>query len=107
MKSASDLCNTCRENNLNLSNLLSLPTEEQVKLIETAKNHLDNAREQREYYNSYRKMAKNGNGSLLVISFDFAQNVCYPSSPQQVGTSYFKANRKCGIFGINNEATHV
>lgn len=31
----------------------------------------------------------------------------HPSSPQQVGSSYFKANRKCDLFGINNETTHI
>ena len=42
-----------------------------------------------------------------VISFDFAEKVHYPHSPQQVGSAYFKTPRKCGIFGIHNERTKV
>ena len=30
-----------------------------------------------------------------------------PSSPQQVGKIYLKVPRKCGIFGIHNEATRI
>lgn len=40
-----------------------------------------------------------------VISFDFAQNLSYPSSAQQIGKSYFKSGRKCELFGITNETT--
>lgn len=35
-----------------------------------------------------------------VLSFDFAQNLSYPSSAQQIGKSYFKSGRKCELFGI-------
>lgn len=45
--------------------------------------------------------------AYLVASFDFAQNVSYPSSPLQPGSAYFKAARKCAVFGIHNEQTHV
>lgn len=89
MNPVSDLCTTCRENSLKLSNLSNLMMDEQFVLLNIAKNHLENARVYREYYNSQRVRAKNENqSSLIVISFDYAQNVCYPSSPQQVGTSY-------------------
>ena len=37
-------------------------------------------------------------------SFDMAQQVHYPSDPQQPGPSYFLTPRKCGLFGICNEA---
>ena len=37
-------------------------------------------------------------------SFDFAQQVHYPSNPQQPGPIYFKTPRKCGIFGVMAEA---
>ena len=36
----------------------------------------------------------------MHYSFDYAQNVQYPSNPQQPGPVYFKSARKCGIFGI-------
>ena len=37
-------------------------------------------------------------------SFDFAQQVMYPSNPLQPGPIYFKTPRKCGLFGVNSEA---
>ena len=33
-------------------------------------------------------------------SFDFAQQVHFPTNPLQPGPVYFKSTRKCGIFGI-------
>lgn len=108
MKPASDLCTTCRDNSLKLSNLSNLTIEEQTALLKFSIKHLNDAKNQREFYNLYRDKSKEKNlSSLLVLSFDYAQNVSYPSSPQQVGSSFFKANRKCGLFGINNEATHI
>uniref|UniRef100_A0A1X7VB99 DUF7869 domain-containing protein n=2 Tax=Amphimedon queenslandica TaxID=400682 RepID=A0A1X7VB99_AMPQE len=37
-------------------------------------------------------------------SFDYAQQVHYPSSPLQAGPIYFLTPRKCGIFGVCCEA---
>ena len=37
-------------------------------------------------------------------SFDFAQQVHYPSDPMQPGPIYFLTPRKCGIFGVCCEA---
>ena len=37
-------------------------------------------------------------------SFDFAQQVHYPSNPLQVGPIFFKTPRKCGLFGVCCEA---
>ena len=36
----------------------------------------------------------------MHYSFDFAQNIQYPSNPQQPGPAYFKSARKCAMFGI-------
>ena len=36
----------------------------------------------------------------MHYSFDYAQQVHIPSNPLQPGPIYFKAPRKCGIFGI-------
>lgn len=106
MKPATDLCDTCQQNHLKLTKLSQLSFEDEATILEDAKKHLDTANLQREFYNSWREKAKN-DSLFLVNSFDYAQNVAYPSSPQQVGSSYFKANRKCTIFGIKNERTHV
>lgn len=103
MRPASDLCDICRKNHLQLSNLQKLNVQEQAEILKNATDHLEEAKMQREFYNSYREKSKSKSQStLFVISFDFAQNICYPSSPQQVGASYFKSNRKCNIFGIQN-----
>jgi len=40
----------------------------------------------------------------MHYSFDFAQQVHYPSSPLQPGPMYFLVPRKCGIFGVCCEA---
>ena len=40
----------------------------------------------------------------LHISFDYAQNMLIPHSPQQVGPIYFKTPRKCHLFGICSES---
>ena len=37
---------------------------------------------------------------MTHYSFDFAQQIHYPASPQQPGALYFKTGRKCSIFGI-------
>ena len=50
--------------------------------------------------------ATSENSSRLILSFYCAQNVSCTSSAQQVGEIYFNVPRKCGSFGIHNEATH-
>lgn len=37
-------------------------------------------------------------------SFDFAQQVHYPSNPLQPGPIYFLTPQKCTVFGVNCEA---
>lgn len=108
MKPASDLCDVCRINHLKLSRLANASFDEQQETLKLATEHLNTAKMQRDRYNSWREKAKKEKDpSLAVLSFDYAQNVSYPSSPQQVGSSYFKANRKCGLFGIHDEATGI
>lgn len=108
IKPASDLCDTCRQIHLKLAKMSQVSIEEQAIILKEAKHHLDAAKIQREFYNSWREKAKNDKSlSLMVASFDYAQNVTYPSSPQQVGASHFKSNRKCSVFGVNSEKTHV
>ena len=43
----------------------------------------------------------------MHISFDHAQQVHYPSNPQQPGPAYFKTARKCQIFGICCEGSNT
>ena len=39
-----------------------------------------------------------------IYSFDFAQQVHFPSNPMQLGPIYFKMPQKCGIFLVMSEA---
>lgn len=45
--------------------------------------------------------------TFAILSFDFAEQVHYPSNPQQVDPTYFKTARKCGIIGIHDERSRV
>ena len=40
----------------------------------------------------------------LHLSFDFAQNACYPADPLQPGPLYFLCERKVHLFGVYCEA---
>lgn len=110
MKPKDDLCDVCQQNSLMLQRVLkeSDPDTKEAKL-RIAVTHLDCAKRQREFYQKCCKMvdSKKDTTSTLVVSFDYAQNVSYPSSPQQVGSAYFKAARKCSIFGLHNEFTRI
>ena len=80
-------------------------------------SHLEDAAKERSLYNSVIHEVKLNlpDGSCLGpheecsfqgkahYSFDFAQQVHYPSNPQQPGPIFFKAPRKCGLFGVSCE----
>lgn len=106
MKPASDLCDTCKENTDKIS---QAKTEaEREEKLNIAITHLTHAKTQHNYYNECCcDLKMTDNSTVLVISFDFAQNVSYPSGPQCTGQSYFKSARKCNIFGILNEITKI
>ena len=42
--------------------------------------------------------------AVVHYSFDFAQQVHYPSDPLQPGPVYFLTPRKCALFGVCSEA---
>ena len=46
------------------------------------------------------RLPSNSNEITVHYSFDFAQQVHYPSDPQQPGPVYFLTSRKCAIFGV-------
>ena len=46
------------------------------------------------------RLPSNSNEITVHYSFDFAQQVHYPSDPQQPGPVYFLTPRKCAIFGV-------
>lgn len=108
MRPANDLCDVCREHHSEIARSVNQPDEVKASKLNSAVQHLQQAQVQREFYNSWRDKSKSAVPSkLAVLSFDFAENVSYPRSPQQVSSAYFRTARKCGIFGIRNEATNI
>ena len=118
MKIASDLCDTCQQNNnLIMKSVNCSEAEKSAQLIKQ-EQHLALAKECRDYYKQQCELSSQYWNSLtdeqkqsqdlldgtLHISFDYAQNVLIPHSPQQVGPIYFKTPRKCHIFGICSES---
>lgn len=76
--------------------------------LQVAMTHLQQAAIQRQFYQAEVLRAKSTPRSeLLVLSFDYAQNIHYPSSFSTTGSAYFKVARKASLFGINNEGATV
>ena len=90
--------------------------EEKSDALRCQQNHLESAKREREHYiaacQSSKQVAKdlklttlqqsppNSKPVSFHYSFDFAQQVHYPSNPHQPGPIYFKTPRKCQIFGV-------
>ena len=119
MKIASDLCDTCQQNiNLIMKSVNCSEAEKSAQLVKQ-EQYLALAKECRDYYKQQcenssiywnsltdeQKKSKDLLDGTLHISFDYAQNVLIPHSPQQVGPIYFKTPRKCHIFGICSDST--
>ncbi|XP_036329826.1 uncharacterized protein LOC118741966 [Rhagoletis pomonella] len=104
MKPADDLCDVCRGNTISIAQAKGVTDIERAQKLNQFLDHLHRARNQREYYQSW---CRNTGPTAVVLSFDFAQTVHYPVSPQQPGTAYFKATKKCGVFGITDEKQKV
>ena len=110
MKPKTNLCEICQSNIVLISRSANLPDSEKSSQLLEAEKHLEMASQERQVYNSECTMAKEKllesplNPSSVHVSFDYAQQIHFPSSPQQVGPLYFLTPRKCQIFGICNEA---
>lgn len=89
---------------MTIAQLKNCPDEVREEKINLFVDHLQKAKNQRVYYQVF---CKNDDETVTVISFDFAQAVNYPVSLQQPGSAYFKAARKCAVFGITNEKEKV
>lgn len=114
-----DLCWQCRKNNLAIQRSANMPDEQKESTLQEHLDHLHVVREERAAYNNMVRLAKevvasaninqlepthaNSQPFTMHYSFDFAQQVHYPSDPMQPGPMYFLVPRKCGIFGINCE----
>ena len=121
-KPMTDLCFTCQQNTSKLLRAANLPESEKSECVRTQQYHLNSVQTERELYNKACDNAKRSFKALedyvdiderhdpcsldttMHYSFDFAQQVHYPSNPMQPGPIYFKTPRKCAIFGIMCEA---
>jgi len=116
-KPATDLCDVCQQNVLCIQRAANIDDNdaEKTAALADAMDHIEKAKLQRDHYNMWRNKAKSQTetefrgvkGKFQVLSFDFAEQIHYPSNPQQVGKSYFKTARKCGIFGVHDERTNI
>ena len=120
MPPADDLCPTCQDNASLILKSANLSEDEKSQRLQTAEKHLQCAKKQRNYYRKQVQSSKEtiktfaanqGQPTSLALSlaysFDHAQQVHYPSNPQQPGPLFFKTPRKCGIFGICSEGCNT
>lgn len=121
-KPMTDLCLTCQQNTTKLVRAANLPEHEKANCIKAQQEHLDCVQVEREFYRktcldaattfSHTDADTNFNethepcsfSGTMHYSFDYAQQVHFPSNPMQPGPIYFKVPRKCGIFGVMREA---
>jgi hypothetical protein len=97
-KPAADLCDTCQTYTNNIVKAANKDDDVKNAAVKEAQEHLNHAKRQREFYNEWRTRARKHNTievdgverTFAVLSFDFAEQVHYPSSAQTVGPAYFK-----------------
>lgn len=111
-----DLCSLCQVNNTAIIRAANLPDADKSAKLKAQQVHLDQVAKERELYRQMvadcSRTLKQADITQLSVSapmsrsirahysFDFAQQVFYPNSPQQPGKLYFLVPRKAGIFGI-------
>ncbi|KAK2549844.1 hypothetical protein P5673_029666 [Acropora cervicornis] len=121
-KPMTDLCLTCQQNTTKLLRAANLPETEKSDCIKAQQDHLNCAQAEREFYREtcsssatmFNRLEVEINlnevrepcslNGMMHYSFDYAQQVHFPSNPMQPGPIYFKTPRKCGIFGVMCEA---
>ena len=118
-KPRSDLCWTCQQNNNMIMRQINVPEEQKTDALRAQELHLQHATDERAHYtqmcqqsklvvqtlglNSLRPFRPLTQHTTFHYSFDYAQQVHYPSDPLQPGPIFFKTPRKCQIFGVNAE----
>lgn len=127
MKPRSDLCWKCQENSTAIMRCSNGSEAEKTSTISEALEHLRIVKMERTYYKSICDECKasiedhfttdgkfsppplssntphNSNKIKVHYSFDYAQQVHFPSDPLQPGPIYFLTPRKCTVFGVNCE----
>lgn len=127
MKPMTDLCWTCHRNSTAILQAVNTSEASKSSTIREAKEHLRIVQIERSFYKSTcdacRKSVRaftidgefhppalsstttpNTRDIKVHYSFDYAQQVHFPSDPLQPGPIYFLTPRKCTVFGVNCEA---
>ncbi|KAK1901239.1 40S ribosomal protein S1 [Dissostichus eleginoides] len=84
-----DLCWFCQKNNMAICLSSNLPDCVKSAKLRKQEEHLRTVGIDRE--------------TTIHYTFDYAQQVHYPSDPLQPGPIYFLVPRKCGVFGVCSE----
>ncbi|ELT95744.1 hypothetical protein CAPTEDRAFT_214547 [Capitella teleta] len=95
---------------------------EKLEAIKQQEEHLKTASQERALYQEQISSARaifdlslkntvlpqppNSFASSQHYSFDFAQQVMYPSNPLQPGPIYFMVPKRCGLFGVHSEGAN-
>ena len=117
---SSDLCWTCQSGVNLITRSCNLPEEEKSAALKSMEDHLVTVTTERSFLNEVIRLSKESiktietpilgtnapcsKDIMMHYSFDFAQQVHFPTNPQQPGPVYFKTPRKCGLFGVCCEA---
>ena len=128
MKPRSDLCWQCQQNSAAIVRMANASEAEKTSTMSDALEHLRVVKMERAHYKATCKECKDSVQAYFVTngkftppppfsrtpsnttnikvhySFDYAQQVHYPSDPLQPGPIYFLTPRKCTVFGVNCEA---
>ena len=128
MKPRSDLCWQCQQNSTAIMRTSNLAEAHKSAAIQNALEHLRIVRVERQNYKAICEECKvsvrahfttngtftpsppcsrtpcNSQNIKVHYSFDYAQQVHYPSDPLQPGPIYFLTPRKCTVFGVACEA---
>lgn len=117
MRPATDLCWTCQKNNNHIHRVANLGEAEKAEVVRQQERHLQLAMGERDYYKTCCKKSEALTEHLKDVdfsekrapctfegqvhySYDYAQQLHFPSDPCQPGPIFFKTPRKCAIFGV-------
>ena len=118
MRPATDLCWTCQKNNNRIHKTTNLPKNEKAEAVRAQEQHLRLALGERNFYQSRcQELKENVQNYIKDIdfsvgqqpcsfdgtahySYDYAQQLHFPTDPNQPGPIYFKTPRRCALFGV-------
>ena len=122
MQPATDLCWTCQKNNNRIHKTANLPESEKAEVVRRQEEHLLLAAGKRNFYKNCCQESKDSVQNYIKdvdfsverepssydgtvhYSYDYAQQLHYPTDPNQPGPIYFKTSQKCALFSVCCEA---